>query len=114
MRDLASSFGAAAAAYAEHRPNCAPAAVRWALEHAPGPRVLDLGAGTGKLTRALGDDVIAVERTRQCWPSCVASFRTSVPLPECRSDPDCRTRPSMPCWTGTLCTGLTWPSRGRR
>jgi SAM-dependent methyltransferase len=49
----ASSFGAAAGAYAEHRPDYAPAAVRWALEPAPGPRVLDLGAGTGKLTGTL-------------------------------------------------------------
>jgi hypothetical protein len=48
-----SSFGAAAAAYAEHRPDYAQVAVRWALEPAPGPRVLDLGAGTGKLTGTL-------------------------------------------------------------
>jgi hypothetical protein len=47
---LGSSFGAAAAAYAEHRPDYAQAAVSWALERAPGSRVLDLGAGTGKLT----------------------------------------------------------------
>jgi SAM-dependent methyltransferase len=61
---LRSSFGAAAAAYAEHRPDYAQAAVHWALERAPGPRVLDLGAGTGKLTTtlvALGADVVAVE-----------------------------------------------------
>jgi SAM-dependent methyltransferase len=60
----ASSFGGAAAAYAQYRPDYAEAAVRWALETAPGPRVLDLGAGTGKLTAtliALGADVTAVE-----------------------------------------------------
>jgi SAM-dependent methyltransferase len=60
---LASSFGAAAGAYAEHRPDYAPAAVSWALQAAPGPRVLDLGAGTGKLTATLvtlGIDVIDV------------------------------------------------------
>jgi SAM-dependent methyltransferase len=60
----ASSFGAAAAAYAEHRPDYAQAAVRWALEPASGPRVVDLGAGTGKLTSALvamGAEVIGVE-----------------------------------------------------
>ena len=45
-----STFGAAATAYAEHLPDYAQAAVDWALEPAPGPRVLDLGAGTGKLS----------------------------------------------------------------
>jgi len=63
-RRQASSFGAAAVAYAEHRPDYAVAAVRWALDCAPGARVLDLAAGTGKLTGvlvALGADVIAVE-----------------------------------------------------
>jgi SAM-dependent methyltransferase len=61
---LALSFGASAAAYAEHRPDYSQAAVRWALELAPGARVLDLGAGTGKLTTVLlnaGVDVTAVE-----------------------------------------------------
>ncbi|MEV6072351.1 class I SAM-dependent methyltransferase [Nocardia sp. NPDC052001] len=61
---LASSFGAAAADYAAHRPDYAPAAVSWALAGAPGPRVLDLGAGTGKLAGnlvAMGVDVVAVE-----------------------------------------------------
>ncbi len=60
----ASSFGAAAIEYAEHRPDYAQAAVRWALDPVPGPRVLDLGAGTGKLTAtpaAPGAGVTAVE-----------------------------------------------------
>jgi SAM-dependent methyltransferase len=58
------SFGAAAAAYDEHRPDYSEAAVRWALSRAPGTRVLDLAAGTGKLTRVLtrlGVRVTAVE-----------------------------------------------------
>ncbi|MFF3500228.1 class I SAM-dependent methyltransferase [Streptomyces sp. NPDC003247] len=74
----ASSFGAVAAAYAEHRPDYARAAVRWALEPAPGPRVLDLGAGTGKLTAtlvALGADVIAVEPD----PAMLTELRRSLP-----------------------------------
>ncbi|WP_328954270.1 class I SAM-dependent methyltransferase [Kitasatospora purpeofusca] len=95
-----SSFGTAAGAYAEHRPDYAPAAVRWALAAAPGPRVLDLGAGTGKLTGtllglgdALGDalDVVAVEpdaamlaELRRDLPS-VRAFQGSaetIPLPD--------------------------------
>ncbi len=73
-----SSFGAAAAAYAEHRPDYAQAAVRWALEPAPGARVLDLGAGTGKLTAtlvALGVEVIAVEPD----PAMLTELRRGLP-----------------------------------
>ncbi|MFC7307089.1 class I SAM-dependent methyltransferase [Streptomyces monticola] len=73
-----SSFGAAAGAYAEHRPDYAQAAVRWALEPAPGPRVLDLGAGTGKLTAtlvALGAEVIAVEPD----PAMLTELRRALP-----------------------------------
>ena len=66
---LSSSFGTAAIAYAEHRPDYAQAAVRWALERAPGQRVLDLGAGTGKLTAALlgmGVELSRSSPTRRC------------------------------------------------
>ncbi|HEX3455801.1 MAG TPA: class I SAM-dependent methyltransferase [Gaiellaceae bacterium] len=77
-RRLSSSFGAAAAAYAEHRPDYAQAAVQWALELAPGSRVLDLGAGTGKLTAtldALGLDVVAVEPD----PAMLTELRRALP-----------------------------------
>lgn len=75
---LSSSFGTAAAAYAEHRPDYAQAAVRWALKPAPGPRVLDLGAGTGKLTAtllAVGTEVIAVEPD----PAMLTELRRGLP-----------------------------------
>jgi SAM-dependent methyltransferase len=59
----AASFGAAAGAYERGRPSYPPEALDWLLP--PGARrVLDLGAGTGKLTRLLhgrGLDVVAVE-----------------------------------------------------
>jgi SAM-dependent methyltransferase len=73
---LASSFGAAATAYAEHRPDYAQAAVQWACEAAP--RVLDLGAGTGKLTATLvatGAEVTAVEPD----PAMLAELRRTLP-----------------------------------
>jgi SAM-dependent methyltransferase len=76
-----SSFGAAAAAYAEHRPDYPEAAVSWALQPVRGRsplRVLDIGAGTGKLTRTLAglaDDVIAVEPD----PAMIAELRRQLP-----------------------------------
>jgi SAM-dependent methyltransferase len=77
-----SSFGAVAAAYAEHRPDYPEEAVRWCLAPA-GPdvsalRVLDLGAGTGKLTAlvaGLGADVTAVDPD----DSMRAEFRRTLP-----------------------------------
>ncbi|WP_410666566.1 methyltransferase domain-containing protein [Amycolatopsis sp. cmx-4-68] len=62
----ASSFGSRAAAYAEHRPGYPREAIEWGLSGASGTprRVLDLGAGTGKLTLGLAGlslDVTAVE-----------------------------------------------------
>ena len=109
-----SSFGTAAAAYAEHRPGYAEAAVRWALEpvRAREPlRVLDLGAGTGKLTATLaacGAEVTAVEPD----PAMLAELRRNlssvrslpgsaeeIPLP----DGERRRRPRRP----RPCTGST-------
>jgi SAM-dependent methyltransferase len=57
------SFGTAAAEYDAARPTYPPAALHWALGRAP-LRVVDLGAGTGILTRVLlrlGHQVTAVE-----------------------------------------------------
>jgi SAM-dependent methyltransferase len=91
---LRSSFGRAATAYSEHRPDYATAAVRWALELAPGPRVLDLGAGTGKLTGTMLSmdlDVVAVEpdaamlaELRRELPGAraLAGSAESIPLPD--------------------------------
>jgi SAM-dependent methyltransferase len=62
-RAQATSFGVAAKAYERGRPPYPSEAIDWLVpEHAT--RVLDLGAGTGKLTRQLlerGVEVIAVE-----------------------------------------------------
>lgn len=61
------SFETVAAEYEQHRPDYPEAALRWAAEQlglAEHARVLDVGAGTGKLSRglvALGYDVVAVE-----------------------------------------------------
>lgn len=59
----ASSFGAAATEYERGRPLYPDEAIEWLLAGG-GNHVLDLGAGTGKLTRQLVDrglDVVAVE-----------------------------------------------------
>ena len=60
----ARSFGAVADRYARARPGYPAAAVEWLLEAAPGREVVDLAAGTGKLTEAIvesGASVVAVE-----------------------------------------------------
>ncbi|NAZ82941.1 methyltransferase domain-containing protein [Kineococcus sp. R8] len=91
------SFGVAAAAYERGRPSYPAAALDWLLP--PGARrVLDLGAGTGKLTRSLvqrGLDVVAVEPTegmraqfREVLPGVelVAGTAEEVPLPDASAD----------------------------
>ena len=62
-RQRSLSFGAEAAAYERGRPSYPPEAIDWLLPGAA-RRVLDLGAGTGKLTTRLverGLDVVAVD-----------------------------------------------------
>jgi SAM-dependent methyltransferase len=67
VHEKATAFEGAAAVYEQARPDYPPEAVRWlteALALGPGRRVVDLAAGTGKLTRDLvpsGAQVIAVE-----------------------------------------------------
>ncbi len=94
----ASSFGTAATAYAVHRPDYAHDAVRWAFAPAPGSRILDLGAGTGKLTAtlaAMGAEVTAVEpdqamlgELRRRLPEITAlpGSAESIPLPDASVD----------------------------
>jgi SAM-dependent methyltransferase len=58
------SFDSVAEVYERSRPQYAREGLAWIAERRPLHRVLDLGAGTGKLTRqlvALGADVVAVE-----------------------------------------------------
>jgi SAM-dependent methyltransferase len=76
----ASSFGATARAYAEHRPDYAPDAIVWVLGAARRPvlDVLDLAAGTGALTGGLvaaGVSVAAVEPD----PEMLAQLRRRLP-----------------------------------
>jgi SAM-dependent methyltransferase len=105
----ASSFGAVAGKYDEHRPGYPEDAIRWALAPVAGDgtagdipgdaglaglQVLDLGAGTGKLTMQLvrlGLAVAAVEpdpsmlaRLRRQLPSVpsLGGSAESIPLPD--------------------------------
>ncbi|WP_216896511.1 class I SAM-dependent methyltransferase [Nocardia alni] len=79
----AGSFGPAAAAYEEHRPDYPPAAIRWALEplgpRGADPDVLDLAAGTGKLTAGL---VAAGTRVRAVEPDEAMRAAFAMRLPD--------------------------------
>jgi SAM-dependent methyltransferase len=89
----ASSFGGAATLYERYRPGPPLEAVEWVL---PGPvrTVVDLGAGTGALTRLLvgrADEVVAVEpddRMRAVLAEAVPGARAvagrgeEIPLPD--------------------------------
>ena len=93
----ARSFESVAAEYERHRPGYPEEAVRWAagqLGLEPGAQALDVGAGTGKLTRALvtvGFDVVAVDpgapmldQLRMAVPGVetVVAPAESIPLPD--------------------------------
>ena len=99
--ERARSFDAAAAEYERHRPDYPEEALRWAaktLGLESTARVLDVGAGTGKLTRglvALGFDVVAVEpggrmldQLRQAVPQAEAheAPAEALPLPDASVD----------------------------
>jgi ubiquinone/menaquinone biosynthesis C-methylase UbiE len=79
---LAATFDDAAELYERVRPDFAAAAVEWALPH-DARRVLDLGAGTGKLTEALvarGLDVIAIDPS----PNMLDQLRAKLPTVDAR------------------------------
>jgi SAM-dependent methyltransferase len=93
QRDRSLSFGSEAAAYERGRPSYPPEAIDWLLPD--GARdVLDLGAGTGKLTTRLverGLDVVAVdpiaemlELLSSALPATPALLGTAeqIPLPD--------------------------------
>jgi ubiquinone/menaquinone biosynthesis C-methylase UbiE len=97
LHPLAARFAAVAGEYERGRPDYAPAlvgAIAAELGIPPGARVLDLAAGTGKLTRALlgiGLDVVAVEpqpSLREILAAAVGPERVregvaeAIPLPD--------------------------------
>jgi SAM-dependent methyltransferase len=94
VSERATSFGARAAEYERGRPGYPEAALRWCLP-LRGRQVLDLGAGTGKLTRgllALGLEVTAVEPLAEMRARIPSGARTlagtaeAIPLPEASVD----------------------------
>lgn len=97
-RRQALSFGAAADAYDRFRPDYPTEAVRWAVGDAPPVRVVDLGAGTGLLSRVLlglGHQVVPVEpdegmraRLAHATPgtTALAGSAERIPLPDGDAD----------------------------
>jgi ubiquinone/menaquinone biosynthesis C-methylase UbiE len=82
FHEHAKSFEGAADSYERARPSYPADAVEWLLQHSP-RRVLDLGAGTGKLTRLIVDraaQVIAVDPA----PSMLAELSRVLPSVDAR------------------------------
>ncbi|MFD7153821.1 class I SAM-dependent methyltransferase [Kribbella sp. NPDC059898] len=93
----AKSFGAVAAAYDAGRPTFPFEALTWILGPGRGLQVLDLGAGTGKLSAvaaALGHHVIAVDPSPEMLEVCrrrpgvdtMAGAAESIPLAQASVD----------------------------
>lgn len=94
-RAAAIGFARSAAAYERGRPGYPDAAVDRLVAALPGGQVLDLAAGTGKLTRALvarGLDVVAIEpvdemRAAIAPPArALAGTAEAIPLPDASAD----------------------------
>ena len=80
--ERARSFGAVADDYERYRPGPPPDAVDWLLPDRVS-RVIDLGAGTGRLTRLLVDraeDVLAVEPDDRMWAVLARQVPRATPL----------------------------------
>lgn len=95
------SFGAQAAAYAQHRPDYPRAALIWGLAPVLGrgrPSAVDLGAGTGKVTggllklklnvTAVEPDTAMLDELRRRFPTVTAHLGGAerIPLPDQAAD----------------------------